>query len=296
MDKRYQVFISSTFTDLKEERKAIIESLLNAKYIPAGMEMFSASNDEQFKYIKKIIDTCDYYVLIVGGRYGTVNPSTGKSFTEQEYDYAIKKGIPVLAFLHSNPNDLPDDKREDDRRELLEAFREKVSNGRLCKMWKTSEELIASVIISLIEEVAENPQMGWTRGNLVDNTELLAQINELRIRLDEKEERIKSLQLKLDKYTEIPNNLANGDDIFSIVGTRSVQRGTDAYGHRKYVDEPREKRMTWNQIFSAVGAYLYSYISYEDFVNKLKKGINSVIGNEMFFGELNEDCVQTIKI
>ena len=69
---------------------------------------------------------------------------------------------------------------------------------------------------------------------------------------------------------------------FSIVGTRSVQRGTDAYGHRKYVDEPREKRMTWNQIFSAVGAYLYSYISYEDFVNKLKKGINSVIGNVLW--------------
>ena len=129
MDKRYQVFISSTFTDLKEERKAIIESLLNAKYIPAGMEMFSASNDEQFKYIKKIIDTCDYYVLIVGARYGTINPSTGKSFTEQEYDYAIEKGIPVLAFLNSNPNDLPEDKREDDKRELLEAFREKVSNG-----------------------------------------------------------------------------------------------------------------------------------------------------------------------
>lgn len=46
MEKRYQVFISSTFEDLKEERKAIIETLLNAKYIPAGMEMFLASNEE----------------------------------------------------------------------------------------------------------------------------------------------------------------------------------------------------------------------------------------------------------
>ncbi|WP_342546655.1 DUF4062 domain-containing protein [Paenibacillus sp. FSL P2-0089] len=55
MNKQYQIFISSTYVDLKEERKAIIEAILNSKHIPAGMESFSASNDEQFKYIKKII-------------------------------------------------------------------------------------------------------------------------------------------------------------------------------------------------------------------------------------------------
>jgi len=95
MDKRYQVFISSTFTDLIEERNAIIGSLLNAKYIPSSMELFSASNDEQFEYIKKIIDTCDYYVLIVGACYGTINSTTNVSFTEQEYDYAVSKNIPI---------------------------------------------------------------------------------------------------------------------------------------------------------------------------------------------------------
>lgn len=165
MDKRYQVFVSSTFTDLKEERKSIIEELLNAKYIPAGMEMFSASNDEQFDYIKKIIDSCDYYVLIVGGRYGSINPSTGRSFTEQEYDYAMEKGIPVLAFLYDEPYNLPYDKRDDDKRELFESFRNKVSDGRLCKMWNKPESLVTSVIISLNEQVNSNPQQGWIRGN-----------------------------------------------------------------------------------------------------------------------------------
>lgn len=53
MDKHYQIFISSTFMDLKEERKAVIEAILNSKHIPAGMESFSASNDEQFKYIER---------------------------------------------------------------------------------------------------------------------------------------------------------------------------------------------------------------------------------------------------
>lgn len=165
MDKRYQVFISSTFTDLREERKEVIQKLLNANYIPAGMEMFNAANDEQFSYIKKIIDTCDYYVLILGARYGSINPSTGKSFTEQEYDYAVEKGIPVLAFVHDDPYNLPAEKRDDDKRKELESFRTKVMNGRLCQLWRTPVDLISSVIISLGEEVANNPQLGWTRGN-----------------------------------------------------------------------------------------------------------------------------------
>lgn len=296
MDKRYQVFVSSTFTDLKEERKAIIEGLLNAKYIPAGMEMFSASNDEQFKYIKKIIDTCDYYVLIVGARYGSINPSTGKSFTEQEYDYAVEKGIPVLAFLHDDPYNLPVEKRDDENRELLENFRNKASDGRMCKMWHTSSELISSVIISLVEEVANNPQMGWTRGSIEDSVELLTQINELRIKLDEKEKQIHSLQKALKEYTDMPDDLACGRDYYKIVGMKEVYNGTDGYGRKKYKDEQRVKEMTWDAIFSAFAPYLFSYVNYESFSSALKKGINSVIDNESFFGSINEDCIQTIKI
>lgn len=296
MEKRYQVFVSSTFTDLKEERKAIIEGLLNAKYIPAGMEMFSASNDEQFKYIKKIIDTCDYYVLIVGARYGSINSSTGRSFTEQEYDYAVEKGIPVLAFLHDDPYNLPVEKRDDENRKLLERFRSKASDGRLCKMWHTSSELIASVIISLGEEVANNPQMGWTRGNIADSAELLAQLNELRIKLDDKEKQINSLQKALNEYTNLPNDLACGNDYYKVVGIKEVYYGTDGYGRKKYKDEQRTKDMTWDAIFSAIAPYLFSYVNYESFASVLKKGINSILDNDLFFGRINEDCIQTIKI
>ena len=295
MDKRYQIFISSTFTDLKEERKSIIEGLLNAKYIPAGMEMFAASNDEQFKYIKKIIDTCDYYVLIIGARYGSINPSTGKSFTEQEYDYAIEKGIPVLAFLHDDPYNLPVEKREDDKRDLLDSFRNKVSTGRLCKMWHTSSELIASVIISLGEEVANNPQLGWTRGNISDSVELLSQLNDLRKKFDDREKEITNLKQQLKQYTELPSNIANGKDRYLIKGTCKVRHGTSTYGRPKYYDEHREREMTWDEIFSVVAPYLLSPQNYLQFAGDLLKGINSLIGS-IYFSSLNSDSVQTIKV
>lgn len=74
--RKYQIFISSTYTDLIDERRLIIDALLKMDFIPAGMEMFVASNTEQFKVITKVIDLCDYYLLIIGKRYGTINEDT----------------------------------------------------------------------------------------------------------------------------------------------------------------------------------------------------------------------------
>ncbi|MDU0369565.1 DUF4062 domain-containing protein [Hymenobacter endophyticus] len=106
MDKRYQVFVSSTFADLQDERKKVQQAIMELDCIPAGMELFPAIDEEQFEFIKKIIDDSDYYLLIIGGRYGTLS-ETGVSYTEMEYHYAISKGIKVIAFLHKDPESLP---------------------------------------------------------------------------------------------------------------------------------------------------------------------------------------------
>ncbi len=54
MKKKYQVFISSTYRDLKEERIAVTLYLLDNDCIPVGMEQFPASNMSQMDYIKTI--------------------------------------------------------------------------------------------------------------------------------------------------------------------------------------------------------------------------------------------------
>ena len=95
MDKRYQVFISSTFADLEEERKGIMQAIIELDCFPAGMEMFPATDSEQFEYIKTIIDESDYYVLIVAGRYGSI-AEDGISYTEKEFDTPKKKAFRFL--------------------------------------------------------------------------------------------------------------------------------------------------------------------------------------------------------
>ena len=102
VEKKYQIFISSTYTDLVEERKLVQDTILSMYHFPVGMELFSAADEDQWDVIKDTIDSSDYYVLIVAHRYGSVITSgddAGISYTEKEYRYAKSQGISVLAFL-----------------------------------------------------------------------------------------------------------------------------------------------------------------------------------------------------
>jgi hypothetical protein len=69
------VFVSSTYVDLKVERQTVIETVLALDCFPAGMEFFPSSEADQMMHIRKVIDDSDYYVLIVGGRYGSTDDS-----------------------------------------------------------------------------------------------------------------------------------------------------------------------------------------------------------------------------
>src|SRR3954453_20031505 len=103
MEKRYQVFVSSTYLDLIEARAEVMQALLELDCIPAGMELFPAANDDQWTLIKNVIDDCDYYVVVIAGRYGSLS-AEGISYTEMEYRYALEKSKPIIAFLHKDPN------------------------------------------------------------------------------------------------------------------------------------------------------------------------------------------------
>jgi hypothetical protein len=201
MEKRYQVFVSSTYADLQEERSYVIRTLMEMDCIPSGMELFPAIDEEQFEFIKKVIDDCDYYLLIIGGRYGSLAPE-GISYTKKEYDYAIERGLKVIAFLHENPDNIPVAKSEIDaasRQKLLE-FREEVLKGRLVKFWGSAKELSGLVSLSLQKTIKTYPAEGWVRANKMPTTELLSEINDLRKRKAELEHEVNELR---DKYSNI---------------------------------------------------------------------------------------------
>ncbi|WP_236039706.1 DUF4062 domain-containing protein, partial [Klebsiella sp. CVUAS 11263] len=145
---KYQVFLSSTYYDLAEERESIIKAILEMYHIPIGMEMFSAEDEDQWEIIRRTIEVSDYYILVLGLRYGS-KTSDGISFTQKEYEYALERNIPILAFVMKDNVPLPIDRRDDDLSEI-NGFRELVlRNSKMAQFWETKDQLIKSVSICL---------------------------------------------------------------------------------------------------------------------------------------------------
>ncbi len=159
MDTHYRVFISSPFKDLEKERIILAQTLLKKGCAPTGMEWFPAVDEVQFSYIKQVIDDADYFVLLLGGLYGTI-AIDGKSYTEKEYDYAVAQGKKVIALVQRNPENCETD---DDRKMKFAKFHKKVTKERLVNFWSKPEELSGHLAISLDYTIKNYPAKGWIR-------------------------------------------------------------------------------------------------------------------------------------
>lgn len=285
MNKRYQVFVSSTFADLREERSKVITTLMEMDCIPSGMELFPAADEEQWEFIKKVIDDCDYYLLIIGGRYGSTT-SEGISYTEKEYNYAVSQGMQVIALLHENPDEIPIGKSEKDPslRNRLNNFREKVASNRIVKFWNNAEELPGLVALSLSKTIKTHPATGWIRADSANNNpELLSEINNLRKKNEE-------LQELVNQYSDKPEydieDLACGSDKFDVTG-RYKSRG-DFYDW--------EISLSWDEIFALIAPSLIGNPNDDTVQNLLGKYIFEKTDKSGYSPTLNDQDFQSIKI
>ncbi|MGO6736316.1 DUF4062 domain-containing protein [Rhizobium ruizarguesonis] len=178
MKRKLQVFVSSTYTDLIGERQAAVQAILKAGHIPAGMELFAASDKSQSETIKRWIDESDVYMLILGGRYGSVDPVTKVSYTEMEFDYASEIGKPMFSVVVKD--DALDDKVkihgrtviEQEHQSQLKLFREKVLT-KMSSFFRDERDIKLAVHESL-GDLRDSPELaGWVSGNDVEDTKPL---------------------------------------------------------------------------------------------------------------------------
>ena len=185
MKKKYQFFISSTYADLIDERLEIIQTILRTENIPLGMEAFPAADKKQMDLIRGIIDQSDFYIVLVGGRYGSIDPESGKSYTELEYDYAVSRGIPILAFLKTDDS-ITKDKMDTEpkKQEKLEAFKTKLKE-KLLKFWSSKHELAAAVSQAIMLVLKDNPPGGLIKYDEMPEILELTQKNEFEKKYNE---------------------------------------------------------------------------------------------------------------
>ena len=259
MEIKHQVFVSSTYQDLIEERKEVIHALLELDCIPAGMELFPATDEDAWSLITEVIDGCDYYLLIIAGKYGSTNDD-GLGYTEMEFDYAVSQGKPVICFVHENVGNLTAGKVEGSEKgkERLEAFREKAKQKH-CKFWSSAHDLGGKVSRSLVQLKKKHPSDGWVPGKYAADQKAVAEMERMRARIAELEYE------SLSKKDGPPPNfeeLQSGSDIYSLkysfktdnkTGVREVSLG-----------------VSWDKLFSYCGAALSGECTSQELREKMK--------------------------
>ncbi len=242
MDKRFQVFVSSTFQDLEDERREVIQALLELRCIPAGMELFPAADDSQWELIKKVIDDCDYYLVIIGGRYGTIGP-TGESFTEMEYRYALTQGKPIIAFLHKDPDKIEAGKSETDpaKKAKLSGFRD-LAQKKMVRYWTSAADLGSVVSRSVVLLMNTSPAVGWVKADRLLSEASAAEILKLRNRIDELQRELAAARTTAPEET---HGLAQGDDEIELAYTMRVLASNG------YTSRPASAtyRARWSEVF-----------------------------------------------
>lgn len=218
MNKKLQVFISSTFIDLKEERQAAVSAILKAGHIPAGMELFKAADKSQWEIIKRWIDESDVYMLILGGRYGSIDPQKGVSYTELEYDYAVETGKPLFAVVIEESaleekvkmNGL--DFLERERSSELKLFKEKVLRN-MTSFFNDLKDIRLTVMESLPEIAQMNNLSGWVSGDDVPDVQgLITEIDNLQKKIKDLEK--ENIQLRNLKSTSVTNDF---EELFKVL-------------------------------------------------------------------------------
>lgn len=291
MDKKYSVFVSSTFSDLQEERKKVIDALLQMNCFPIGMEYFNAEDDTQWNIIKNLIDECDYYIIIIAGRYGSIEKESGKSYTQKEYEYAIEKGIPVLRFVHEDINRLTGDKLEDtdEGKRKLKAFTDEAKR-KMCKFWTNPEGLAAQVVLSLTSMIKTNPRTGWIKGDVMTSEKSNSEIIRLK---DENEELRAKIKMMEESGPAGIEDLSQGDDLYSVhFDYIKVRGGTE----KEYEDGSQD--FSWNQMFSFLSPHLIIECE-ESYLDHLFKEFVRKNADSTFFGRVTKvygDSFQDVKV
>jgi hypothetical protein len=253
-EKRYQVFVSATYSDLQSERHLLTQILPTLGCLPCGLEL-NPSAIGAWSAIKRLIDESDYYLLLVGSRYGSLSPS-GVSFTHMEYVYATTKQKPILVLMHEAPEARPVELQEQtpEGRLKLRDFRQLIQRG-LTAPWSDERSLEMTLRQQLPELIRARPMPGWVRANQISNPQLERENQALVQRLEE-------LERERDEW------LGKGDDLGQLAQGRDivdVSYRCKAYAAGNCEEVAVRSQLPWNALFLSFAPYM-SQPQHEDFM------------------------------
>lgn len=229
MKKKLQVFVSSTYEDLKVDRQAAVSAILKAGHIPAGMELFTSGDKSQMDTIRRWIDESDVYMLILGGRYGSVEPTTGVSYTELEYDYALELEKPLFAVvikddaLEERVKQSGTHLMEKENPKQLSMFREKVLSN-ISSFFSDEKDIRLCVYESLSDFSSNRDLKGWVSSDeIVNSQSLLDEISRLNKENEELKQKLENAEKKITKPSKSKYDEEEFEELIKILEATEVK-------------------------------------------------------------------------
>lgn len=266
LDKRYQVFISTSGNEMQPERMILIQTLVGMGFFSWGLEQRTPLSRA---FARRQINDCDYVVLLLGSQYGEQSVS-GVSYMHLEYIYAVTKQKPIIVFMHEEPANR-DVSLHDEKPELREKFLEfrKLLQQELSHIFKyrNIRDLEIAVRLNMPQVLDDYPVSGWVRP---PNAQLL-------------HDEIKQLKAKI---TQLETKLSQrkGDTLFAVPKVSihelfSFEYRMHVYQDGNFKELKIQKKLTWAQLLSILGTVFLLPMP-EDYFSKCMNDYLNEIGLE----------------
>lgn len=162
LDKRYQVFITTSGKEMQPERMVVSQTLIGMGFFSWGLEQRTPLSTA---FARRQIDDCDYVLLLLGSQYGEQSVS-GVSYLHLEYIYAVTKQKPIIVFMHESPEFREPHLKEESTllKEKFNEFRHQLQKEvEQVVTYRTLRDLELAVRSYMPQMLERYPVVGWVR-------------------------------------------------------------------------------------------------------------------------------------
>lgn len=156
------IFVSSTFSDLQLHRQLVREAIGRLDFNSKAMEIFGALPETPKEECLRLVRSANAYVGIFAMRYGFIDPETGKSLTQLEYEEAQAIRLPCLIYIldeEAHPV-LPKHFDTGSSAEDLREFKDTLKKSHVVNFFSSPEDLAAKLtqdVVRLVGAMAKAP-------------------------------------------------------------------------------------------------------------------------------------------
>lgn len=261
LDKRYQVFISTSGAEMQPERIILSQTLVGMGFFSWGLEQRTPLNTA---FARRQIDDCDYVVILLGSQYGEQSVS-GVGYMHLEYIYAVTKQKPIIVFMHEDPASR-DPSLHDTKPELQEKFKEfrqllqQEADQVFC--YRTLRDLEMAVRLNMPQMLERYPVSGWVRPQ---NTQALHdEIDQLKAKVAQLER--DGGTREVDPFLSLPK--VSMHEVFSF------EYRMHAYQDGNFKELKVQKRLTWAQLLAILGSTFINPTPEEFFSKRMNEYLN----------------------